>query len=204
MWSAIGRATARQVRVGGRLSIRTASRLAVLAPRTALAIPSGIRVAAVFVRGFAAAAPASKATKATASTATKKKPAAKTTAVKATRSTKKTTTAKTRAPAVKKAKATKPKPKPKPKRKARKPLTPEEAARLKIRELRKAALVKEEPTSGPRNVWSVFVASRMKDAGEDAHMRDSLRKLAPDFKALSAEELQVSRTGNLPVPAPHA
>ena len=189
MWSTIGRSTARQVRVGGRLSICTATRLtAQLSSRTAPVIPSGIRVAAIFVRGFAATKGA------------EDKPAAKKATAKKTATTaeKKKTTVKAKAPVTKKAKA-KPKPKPKPKPKLRIPkkeLTPEEKTKLKIRELRKESLAKDEPTYLPITKWMVFASERLK--GTTHKCTIVIPEIAAVYRALPAAELEVSRMAGAP------
>ena len=191
MWSAIGRSTARQVRVSGRLSICTATRLtAQLTTRTTPAIPSGIRVAAVFVRGFAAAK------------GTEKKPAAKKATAEKTGATtaEKKTTAKAKAPAAKKTKAkakAKPKPKPKPKlRIPKKELTPEEKTKLKIRELKKDSLAKDEPTYLPITKWMVFSSERLK--GTTHKCTIVIPEIAAEYRALPAAELEVSRMAGAP------
>ena len=187
MWSTIGRSTARQVRVGGRLSICTATRLtAQLSSRTAPVIPSGIRVAAIFVRGFAATKGA------------EDKPAAKKATAKKTATTaeKKKTTVKAKAPVAKKAKA-KPKPKPKPKlRIPKKELTPEEKTKLKIRELRKESLAKDEPTYLPITKWMVFASERLK--GTTHKCTIVIPEIAAVYRALPAAELEVSRMAGAP------
>jgi hypothetical protein len=178
MWSAIGRATAQQVRVGATLSIRSTGRIAAkLALRPAPVIPSGIRVAAVFARGFASAARPKKTSKAGTSKVAKKKPATKKTAKKA------------KAPAAKKPKRVREK----------KPLTEEQKAKLQLRELRKTALLKEEPARLPSTPWRLYCGQRVKEllkAGTDANkLGPVMPGLAQDFKALSEAELDVSTDG---------
>ncbi|KAK4158142.1 hypothetical protein C8A00DRAFT_39527 [Chaetomidium leptoderma] len=180
MWSAIGRATGRQVRVGGRLLIRQ------LAPRTASVIPSGIRVAAVFTRGFAEAGRPTKATKTATSTATKtKKPTAKKAATKkaATKKTGAKKATKAKAPAKRKPRVFKPK----------KPLTEEDKTKLAIKVLKKRALLKEEPTRLPITSWVVFAAQRVKSLmGGDPAIRfsDAMQLLSAEYKALTPEEIE--------------
>jgi hypothetical protein len=160
MLSAIGRATARQARVAGRLSIRTQ----LTTPRAAPVIPSGIRVAAVFARGFAEAGAPKKTTK----TATK------------------TAAAKTKAAVAKKA------------AKQKKVLTEEEKTRLKIRDLKKTALLKEEPVNLPVASWTAFMSKRMKgamDRDPKPTFTEAVRELSEEFKNLPEAEKEVRRTG---------
>ncbi|AEO65322.1 4948b468-bb2d-4ba7-8b43-c2e639762a7c [Thermothielavioides terrestris] len=180
MWSSIGRATVRQVRVA-RLPIRSASRLAVqLAPRRATpSIPSGIRVAAVFARGFAQRS-RPKQTSTSEAPKTKKAAAAK----------KKTGKPKART-AAKKA-ASRPK----------KELTEEEKAKLAEREkrreldaLKKKALLKEQPAPLPTAPWVLFVSTRMKELtsqtpGAQVVFSDLMPKVAAEYKALPPAELE--------------
>ncbi|KAK4042101.1 hypothetical protein C8A01DRAFT_33865 [Parachaetomium inaequale] len=197
MLSAIGRATARQARVAGRagrLSSRSASRLtAQLTPRAAPVIPSGIRVAAVFARGFAEAGAPKKTTKTATKTAAKKKPAAKKPAKKAA-AKKKTATKKAAKPKAAVAKkAAKPK---------KAPLTEEEQARIKIRALKKTALLKEEPVKLPVASWTTFVSKNMKramDRNPSPTFTEAVRELSDEFKALpdaEKEKLEVERKEN--------
>jgi hypothetical protein len=187
MLSAIGRATARQARVAGRLSIRTQ----LTTPRAAPVIPSGIRVAAVFARGFAEAGAPKKTTKTATKTAAAKtkKPAAKTPAKKPA-ATKKTTAtkkaAKPKAAVAKKA------------AKQKKVLTEEEKTRLKIRDLKKTALLKEEPVNLPVASWTAFMSKRMKgamDRDPKPTFTEAVRELSEEFKNLPEEEKEVRRTG---------
>jgi hypothetical protein len=192
MWLAIGRATAQQVRVGARLTIRTTNRpiATKLALRPAPVIPSGIRVAAVFARGFAAAGRPKKTKAATSKVANGKKPAAKKAAAKK-------TAKKANSPAAKKPKRTR----------AKKLVTDEEKAKLQLRELKKTALLKEEPTRLPITSWTVYTTQRVKEllkAGSDVTKLGSVvPALAQDYKALSAEELDVSPDGRSRPPNRH-
>lgn len=183
MWPTIGLAVVRQARVSAGLSIRRASRLAVrLSGRTPTVIPAGIRVAAVFPRGYAQATAKKKS-------ATAKKPAA----------AKKTTTTKKAAASKKTAKASKSKTAKKaaPKKK-KKELTDEEKTKLKIRELKKKALLKEVPRL-PANKWMLFFSQRMKEElqgkspEERVPMKELAAKITSEYKALSAEQLEVSQ-----------
>jgi hypothetical protein len=182
MLSTIGLAAARQVRVAGRLSIRRGSHLVThLSSRTTTAIPSGIRVAAVFARGYAEHV-GPKKTSATA------KPAKTTTAAKP---KKEKTAKKTKAPVVKAKKA-----------RAKKPLTEEQQVKLKIRALRAKALLKEVVPSLPSTPWVVYftqhakedMQGRKKDASLTEFMKDLMARLSSSFAALSAAELEVSRS----------
>jgi hypothetical protein len=193
MWSAIGRATARQVRVGGgRAAIRSASRLAVhSASRTVPAIPSGIRVAAVFARGLAAVGRPRKTTKTEDSAAPKKKAVGKKAPAK--------TASKAKAPAEKKKKkaaAGRPKA---PLTEEQKTRLEEQKTRLKIRELRKKALLKEEPRDLPNTPWMILLGERTKVMKEDSSIKlvEVARNAAIEYKGLSPAELEVSRKSNL-------
>lgn len=180
MLPAIGLAAARQVRVAGRLSIHRAAHLAI---RPAIVIPSGIRIAAVLARGYAeAAAKATRKKSATAKTATKEKKA------------------KTEKKPAKKA-AKKPAKKPAAKKKPKKELTEEEKTKLKIKELREKALLKEFPRL-PEGKWPVYVSARMKEAkrerggsltSEEWEFKNLVPQIKKDFDALPAEELEVSQ-----------
>lgn len=182
MWSSIGRATARQVRVGGGLSIRTARRIAAqLAPRAAPIVPSGIRITAVFARGFAEAGRPKKT--ATSTTSKTKKPSADKTGEKKT-ATKKAGTkkaAKAKRPAAKKAK------------KVKKVLTDEQKTNRRIRELKKTALLREEPTSLPSTSWMVFVTEQLKEGSET--IATAMPRISIAYKSLSDSEMQVRLTG---------
>ncbi|KAK4099778.1 hypothetical protein N658DRAFT_487369 [Parathielavia hyrcaniae] len=193
MWSAIGRATAQPVRIGGRLWVRSASRLAARLPggRAGPVIPSGIRVAAVFSRGYAQVGRPRKTSTAATSEVAKKKPATKTKKVAAKKNklaakAKKVKKAK-KAPAAKKAKPAKPKT----------PLTAEEKLKRDIARLRKKAMYKEEPDRLPETSWLVYTTPRVKDVynNSDAKLKlsDVMARLAVGYKALSATELDELR-----------
>lgn len=185
MWPTIGLAVVRQARVSAGLSIRRASRLAVrLSGRTPTVIPAGIRVAAVFPRGYAQATAKKKS-------ATAKKPAA---AKKTTTTTKKAAASKKKTAKASKTKTAK---KAAPKKK-KKELTDEEKTKLKIRELKKKALLKEVPRL-PANKWMLFFSQRMKEElqgkspEERVPMKELAAKITSEYKALSAEQLEVSQ-----------
>ncbi|KAK4144704.1 uncharacterized protein C8A04DRAFT_27643 [Dichotomopilus funicola] len=195
MLSAIGQATGR---VGGRLAIRTVGRFtAQQALRATPVIPSGIRIAAVFTRNYAAA----KTTK-TSTTKAKKPAAKKTTAKKTTASkTTKKVTAKAKAAPKKRAtkkKATKKKAAKKPARKLKKDMTEEEKVQLRIRKLREVALLKEEPTKLPTSAWTVYLTQRVRDSakdhtvggGEKFLLGGIAKQAASDFKGLSEAALE--------------
>lgn len=178
MLSAFGRAIARQACVASSLSIRSTSRLAVPV------IPSGFRVVAVFTRGFAAAgAPKRKTgTKTATSAASKKTPAAKKPAKKAAAKKKPAKkAAKPKAKAVKKPKTTK----------AKKELTDEEKAKIKIRALKAKALLKEQPGQLPVTAWTLFIFKNLKEAlnkDPKPEFRDVMTQLSADYKALPEHE----------------
>lgn len=169
-----------------------ASRVALFVPRRVFSVaPSYKSRVAVAFRGYATAAatkkPAAKkpAAKKTAATTTKKK----TTRKKAV-ATKTTAKSKPKARATKK-KATKPKPKPKPKKKTVE-LSPEQKARVKKRELRKNALVSEQPKKLPFTSWLVYTKSQSANRTRDQELGSLMKEIAASFKKLSASELEVS------------
>ena len=186
MLSAIGLAAARQVRVAGRLSIHRAAHLAI---QPAIVIPSGIRIAAVLARGYAeAAAKATKRKSATAKPTATKEKKAKTEKKPAKKAAKKPA----KKPAAKKTAA---------KKKPKKKLTEEEKTKLKIKELREKALLKEFPRL-PEGKWPVYVSARMKEAkrerggsltSEEWEFKNLVPQIKKDFDALPAEELEVSQ-----------
>jgi hypothetical protein len=151
------------------------------------AIPSGIRVSAVFARGLAAVGRPRKTTKTEDSAVPKtksgdKKAPAKTAGEK--------TAVKAKATAEKKKKKTVGRPK--------SPQTEEEKTRLRIRELRKKALLKEEPRDLPGTPWMILLGERTKAMKEDKSIRlvEIARKAAIEYKALPAAEVEVSRKSN--------
>lgn len=176
MWSSIGRATARQVRVAGVLSLRRAGRLAAqpAISRIAPTLPCGIRVAAVFTRGFAEAGrPKKTASKAKEPAARKaKKPLA------------------TKRPAAKSTAKAKTGPK-------KEVLTEEQKvkrkAALRIKKLKETGLLKEQPSRLPFNAWMVFTVREIKNA-PGATVGPLMKKLGEQFRALSADELEVCWT----------
>lgn len=89
--------------------------------------------------------------------------------------------------AAKKKKAVKKKVAKKPKRPAKKVLTPEQAQKLKIRELKKTALLKEEPSPRRPTPYNLYVREQM--AGQPGA---SLATVAQQYKDVSASEREVS------------
>ncbi|KAK4237861.1 hypothetical protein C8A03DRAFT_15621 [Achaetomium macrosporum] len=176
MLSAIGRATARQVRVGGELPIRSASRVAVqlVAPRPMPVVPSGIRIAAVFARGFAERGrPKSSTNKTSTSAAAKQKPASKTGSAKKSADAKKASSEKK-----------------KPARKAKPELTEEQKTKLELRDLKKKSLWTEQPSPLPVTAWQVFIAQRLKEIGKKEGLQIVMPQLSSEFKALSSAEVE--------------
>ncbi|KAL2134765.1 hypothetical protein VTI74DRAFT_10921 [Chaetomium olivicolor] len=176
MWSAIGLATARQARVGGTLAIRTGSRLvAQVTARNAPVVPCGIRVAAVFARSFAATKSSSKSATATKSAAAKKKPAAKKPAAK---------------------KAAKPKAAAGKTKKVKKEVSEETKTKLKIKELRQKALLREQVGRLPDSAWTVFMTQRVKAELKGGTvpartvLKDMMSRLTSEYKALPAAEVE--------------
>jgi hypothetical protein len=193
MWSTIGLATARQLSVGGRLSIRRAARpTARIAGRNLAPIPCGLRVAAVFGgRSFAATPRRLESSAAEAKTADESEDKSKT----KTKVPGKKKTAPKKA-AAKKASGNERASLPK---KDRKVLTEEEITKLKVRQLRKQAL--KAPKRLPDNSWLVFLSHSFKatkkereaavKAGQRLDMTTITRELCNAFKALPAAELEV-------------
>ncbi|KAL2262850.1 hypothetical protein VTK26DRAFT_9237 [Humicola hyalothermophila] len=178
MLSAIGLAAARQVRVAGRLSIRRAAQFTA---RPAIVIPSGIRIAAVAARCYAESTKTKKSakTKSTA-TATKRKATAAKTATKKAAADKADTAKKSRAG------------------RKKKELTPEEKTKLKIKELKKKALLEEIPRL-PSIGWAVYTSERLKEkmreraaaqTDEKWSLKDLIPQIKKDYDALPAEELE--------------
>ncbi|KAK4250452.1 hypothetical protein C7999DRAFT_38526 [Corynascus novoguineensis] len=169
MLSAIGRATARHAYVGGRLPIRSTNQLT---PRTTAVVSSVIRIAPGFARGFAAETDSTKTTRTKATKAGGKKPA-KTAAKKA---------------ATSKATAAKKKPGP-----PKKPLTEEEKAKIKIKELKKTALINEEPEKLPSTPWMVYLKERMQEVlarEPKPTFNEAVNELSSNYKALPEAEKQ--------------
>ncbi|KAK4176301.1 hypothetical protein QBC36DRAFT_11618 [Triangularia setosa] len=189
MLSSLGLATGQRARVIGVRSVF--SSLARISTCTAAPpkVPTSIRIAAVFNRGFAAAATRS-ATKT--ATTTKKTTATKNPAAK------KTTAAGQKKKATTKATAKKAAPKKKAVSKKKKTARPKKAPEevpeslklyRKAKELRATALIKEQPTLLPANPWLIY---RSKHANEvpSTGAIDISRGLKKQFEALSSVERQ--------------
>ena len=188
MWSTIGATTARQARAAGSLLVRRAALLALQAgARTAttsivqkvVIVPTGARIPALVVQGYATKA------------STKSRKTAK--RGRATKAKKKTTAKKK---AVKKKKPVKRA------KKTTKHLTEEEKQALKIKLLKKRALLKE-PDRLPTTQWTVYFSQRVKEetAGKKRDedlpsLKSIMQKIAAEYKALSAAELEVRRSGS--------
>ncbi|CAK7566057.1 MAG: hypothetical protein SEPTF4163_003990 [Sporothrix epigloea] len=75
----------------------------------------------------------------------------------------------------------------------RKAMTPEEKTKLRVRELKKAALLKE-PAKRPEHPWLLFIAEKTKGVktsdGAKANLGKIMPELSQEFKALSPQELQ--------------
>lgn len=204
MRSAIGLATARQLRVGGRLSVCRAARFAAHATgQSTTAIPTGYRFAAVFIRGFAQARGGTK--KLDASTEPKPKPKPREFAKKLATAARKKTPAKkkktTKAAAAKKAAEKKATAKRIAAKKAaaakQAALSDEEKLKIKIKALKKRALL-TEPTRQCETAWAVFMSRTLKDkltgkpSSETGSLAMTLPEVAKEFKALPAAEVEVS------------
>jgi len=187
MWSTIGATTARQARVAGSLLVRRATLFALQAgariattsiiPKTVI-VPTSARIPAFVVRGYATKASAKTRKTTKRGRATKAK---KTTAKKAVKKKK----------PVKRAKKT------------TKQLTEEEKQALKIKLLKKRALLKE-PDRLPTTQWTVYFSQRVKEetAGKKRDedlpsLKSIMQKISAEYKALSAAELEVRRSGSL-------
>lgn len=145
----------------------------------------------VAARGFATAT-ASKTTGGTAA----KKPATKTKTKTSAKAKAKATTTRAKktakAPAKKKKAAAKPK-KPVVKKK-KKEVSPEKQKLLLKRQLKKTALLNQEPKNLPMHPWLVFVSRSFKSeslAGEKAGI-DRMPAISAEYKGLSSAELEVS------------
>ncbi|KAK4192698.1 hypothetical protein QBC35DRAFT_483078 [Podospora australis] len=187
MLTSVGLATARRLHVGGAQSIYRTTRVALrISSQSAVVVPSGIRIAAIFKRGFAAARTARapkaaavvKTTKKTTTTTTTKKPKKKTTAASA---KKKTTTkkAKKAAPKAKKPKTVKKKV----------ALTDEQKQKLKIKKLREVALLSDQPTGLPSRTWPVFLSNHLKENTGKVNLTKDATELGARYKQLSAADL---------------
>lgn len=148
--------------------------------------------ARVAARGYATAT-------AKKTTAAAKKPAAKKTTAAAKKSATKKTAAKK--PAAKKAAAKKPKKavakKPKKVAAKKRPVNPERQKLLLKRELKKTALLHQEPKNLPASAWLIFTSNGIKSDGTingPATLGPKMASLAVEFRNLSPTERQVCNT----------
>lgn len=170
MFAIAGRAVARRVPsataqlLSRPLVIRTAlaTRSFTIAPSAPLAAPK----------------PASEKSKAKKPSATKKAAAKKKVAAK-----------KKPKKAAPKAKKATPRPVGKP-RKEKEPLTPEEEKKQKLRELKKAALLKGAPSTYKKSTWLVYCTERLSQM-KDMAFGDALPAIKEDYTNLTASELRV-------------
>ncbi|KAJ0121385.1 hmg box protein [Diaporthe amygdali] len=135
----------------------------------------------VAVRGFAATATASKTTGRTAAkAATKPKPKPKAKAKATTTKAKKTAKAPAKKAAAKPAAGRK-----------KKEISPEKRKVLLRRELKKKAMLNQEPKNLPTNPWLVFSTTALKaQAGGVSVISSRVPALAAEFKNLSSSELE--------------
>lgn len=153
--------------------------------RRALRSPSsraGLALALAVRAGAAVAAPRSFAARGAAA-----RPRARAAAAKKPAGRKAAAAAGKKKPAGKKKKRAGKKAAPK-KKKKRAPMTAEEKAKARLRELRAMALLKG-PKQKPVNGWSIYVAGHL--PGGTASFQDKIRKVKADFDALPAPEKQV-------------
>lgn len=200
MFSQIALATARQLRAGTTLVVRTATATS--------AAPSFVRRGAVVFqqRGYssafsrqsaaesddtaATATKTKKSTRSTAAAAKSKKPATKKPAAK--KAATGAAAKKTKKPAAKKEAA--PKKKPGPVRK--KPvLTEEQKQKLTIKLLKQRAFLKEEPKVHFSSAWALYLRDHLstisKPDDDRAARNEYMRKAAVGYNALSAAEKEV-------------
>ncbi|KAK1769779.1 hypothetical protein QBC33DRAFT_531956 [Phialemonium atrogriseum] len=171
MWSTIRIAAARQLRVGGALSVsRLASRVAT--KQSSFAIPSRYRFQ-LGRRGFAdVAGQPAKAT--TTKKAAAKKPAKGAKKVASKKAASKKTAAKKAAP----------------KKRVRKVLSEEDAKKQKVRELKRVALLKE-PVRLPDKSWLVYVSQHTKGTHTEGEaLGDRAKQLSESYKQLPSSEVE--------------
>lgn len=179
MWSAIPPAAARTLRIvpANRLALQAARAAANQTTASSSSSFAGFARLGPVKRCFATTRTVRAASPAAATTKTEK-PAADKTATKK-------KTAKKSAAKPKKAAAEK---------RVRKPLTPEEKAKLDVRQLRKVALL-EEPARLPATAWLVFTSQRNKGSklggGGGGNIGSVMREASEAFKSLSSFELEV-------------
>lgn len=172
MWSTIRIAAARQLRVGGALSVsRLASRVAT--KQSSFAIPSRYRFQ-LGRRGFADVA-GQPAKAITTKKAAAKKPAKGAKKVASKKAAPKKTVAKKAAP----------------KKRVRKVLSEEDAKKQKVRELKRVALLKE-PVRLPDKSWLVYVSQHTKGTHTEGEaLGDRAKQLSESYKNLPASEVEV-------------
>ena len=180
MLTSVGRAAARRVVASANLNLHRSATNA-LASRS----PLVLRPAAASERSFSLSRWSLLAAKADAAsdkkTATKKSSSAASAKKKA--APKKEKAAKAKKPAVKKPAA---------KKKAKKVLTPEEQEKLQLKELKKTALLKEEPTRLPFTSWAIFVAeSSPVERARHSDLSEMLRAVRTNYDNLSYSEKEV-------------
>ncbi|KAJ4418493.1 hypothetical protein N0V85_001402 [Neurospora sp. IMI 360204] len=197
MFSQIALATARQLRAGTALVVRTAA-AASTSSTTRSAAPSFLRRSSVVFqqRGYALARfkkTAAAESDDTAATATKTNKT-RSTAAKSKKSAAKGATSaatKTKTPRAKKEAAPK-KPKKSKAAKTKAPLTEEQKLKLKIKLYKQRALFKEDPKTHRATGWAAFVREHLKDVIKEGDKLEERRayftKLAPQWKELSAAE----------------
>jgi hypothetical protein len=171
MWSIARLVVARQLRASGAVYSKNAGSLAsrVAGRQASFTIPSGYRFH-ILARGFAE----SRGRQAKAAEAS---------------STKTATRKKAKKPA-KKPKAKKAAPK----KPAKKVLSDEEKLKLKIRELKKVALL-GEPKKLPDRPWLVYLSQHTKGTKAEGSLGSLAKQVSESFKAISAAELEVRKTG---------
>lgn len=170
MLTSVSRAAARRV-----LFARASSKL----PQPLLAQQTLALRPAASARSFTVASSLRNPETGAKKTAAAKKPAAKKTAAKKKPAVKKKPKAK------KKAKKAAPKPKKKPK----KELTPEEKEKLLLRDLKKVALIKEEPASLPASPWNIYIKDNL--GSGTAGFGDKIESFSAAYRNLSSSESEV-------------
>jgi len=73
-------------------------------------------------------------------------------------------------------------------------LTEEEKAKIKIKELKKTALINEEPEKLPNTPWMVYLKERMQEVlarEPKPTFNETVNELSSDYKALPESEKQV-------------
>lgn len=188
--------------------MRDASRLVLrVAPRPTTVIPSGVRVAAVFARGFAEAR-RGRGRPPKSSTPRRGRPPKASTAAKGTKTKKSAAGKRGRKKKTAKAKAKKAEKK-KTAKKLAKPqeeLTEEEKTKREIKALKKKALLRV-PKTLPETPWMIFCSQRMHEewserfkgipqSEKEVLMREAMIRAGEAFRGLSAAERAVSTTAS--------